>query len=711
VSAATGKTPRKNACRNLPCKVCGGTSRCSIGEDGYVLCYRSKGEVFGFVHYGPSKGDSQFHGYREESHPVVQEREREFQESRRRNSPPANGQHANATGPGPVDWGQRCREYQAHLTPTLRTELADALGLPEAVLSTLGTGYSDQHEAWAFPESAANGQILGISLRGRDGNKRMVTGSTRGLIVPTDWQTRGGDDSPLYLPEGASGTLAVTALGLAAVGRPNNVGGLEQLALLLKDFSRSRGIIVLADFDPKVKTGEWPGRDGAVKTATQLASRLGRPVGWGFPPDASQTQKDSRDWATKLKALDPTLSDAWSDAGDEFRERVGAQVQTVQPEAAPEEPSPGKAPAYAFRVLDSAAFAVNDYMPRWLVRSILVRGQPSVFGGPRKSLKTSLLEDLALSLGSGHPFLGAFAVAGPARVALLSAESGGWALQETGRRVARAKGIDLAAADVLWGFELPQLASREQVAALADGLRQNKVEVAILDPLYLALLAGPAAAEVRAENLYSIGPLLLSVAKACLDVGCTPILCHHAKKHAGYEPLDLDALAYSGIAEFARQWLLVSRREAYQPGTGTHHLHLNVGGSVGHGGLWAVDVDEGQLGEDFSGRQWAVRVSTASAARQEERDSKQQEKRQQAAERDAEDDNALLAALDGLDPRQEGAVSNKVRLASGLSKDRFQRALHRLCVRKVVETMSVWARKGNNAKQSAEGVRRVAEEA
>src|SRR5262249_47688255 len=52
-------------------------------------------------------------------------------------------------------------------------------------------------------------------------------------------------------------------------------------------------------------------------------------------------------------------------------------------------------------LIDSAAFAAAEYRLDWLVRDILVAGQPAVLGGQFKSLKTTILIDLVLSLGAG----------------------------------------------------------------------------------------------------------------------------------------------------------------------------------------------------------------------------------------------------------------------------------------------------------------------
>jgi hypothetical protein len=69
----------------------------------------------------------------------------------------------------------------------------------------------------------------------------------------------------------------------------------------------------------------------------------------------------------------------------------------------------------------------------------------------------------------------------------------------------------------------------------------------------------------------------------------------------------LEDLAFAGIQEFARQWVLVNRETAYRPGNGQHQFLLNIGGSSGHSSLWRAEINEGTTKEDGTGgKDWDV---------------------------------------------------------------------------------------------------------
>ena len=356
--------------------------------------------------------------------------------------------------------------------------------------------------------------------------------------------------------------------------------------------------------------------------------------------------------------------------------------------------------------IDSFALAGLDNKPMWLVQRMFVSGQPVIIGGPRKTLKTSLAIDLAISLASGTPFLGKFEVYQRQRVAVFSGESGDWTIRETAMRICASKGISLAALGnmLLWQFSLPQLGVPADLEALRAGLKAAGVNVLILEPLYLCLLAG---IDADASNLYKIGPLLMAIAKMCASIGVTPILCHHATKHSEVgQPLDLDKLAYSGIAEFARQWLLISRREEFVPGE-PHKLILSGGGSCGQSGLWAVDVDEGELGEDFEGRTWDVSVGTFTEAKDAEAEAKIDAKDAVFDKRGKHDEVSLLTALSQLSSNGEAVAYSRVRDLAGIPKDRMGQAFERLIVAGAVQRVEVEVSRGKAGTRTVVGMQKT----
>jgi hypothetical protein len=186
------------------------------------------------------------------------------------------------------------QKYAEAISEVQLQELAGELGLPTKALSALDVGWCEESRAYSLPERDTNRRVVGIGLRSLDGNKWMVTGSNRGLYLPDGWRERKG---PILIGEGASCTAALTAMGLAGIGRPNAGGGAKQLAELLCDIPKKRMIIVLGENDAK-STGDWPGRDGAIVVTTELITALGRQVRWALPPDGF---KDVREWLQNQK--------------------------------------------------------------------------------------------------------------------------------------------------------------------------------------------------------------------------------------------------------------------------------------------------------------------------------------------------------------------------------------------------------------------------
>src|SRR5262249_31972314 len=155
--------------------------------------------------------------------------------------------------------------------------------------------------------------------------------------------------------------------------------------------------------------------------------------------------------------------------------------------------------------------------------------------------------------------------------------------------------------------------------------------------------AGHARGGDAARNLFEMGLVLSRFAAACLGVGVTPVILHHANRSIDPgEPMELHHLSGSGFAEYCRQWLLVGRRRPFR-GDGRHELWLTVGGSAGQAGQYALDVDEGTVGDDFGGRRWQVAVRTAHDERREVAAGRERERRSKTDAERQEDDAAVLA--------------------------------------------------------------------
>jgi hypothetical protein len=245
--------------RSSPCLVCGGDHKCSRGRDGLIICGRRSGPQPGFVDLGAAKGDPQFNLYRTVDDPVLLDSERTGQ------VPP---EPSDSTPP--VDWPALAKQLAGNLTPALADELREQLGLPRLALDALpGIGYDG--EAWTFPETDSESRIIGIVQRFRDRRKKAMFGSKRGLTVPKDWSER---ETPLYIVEGQSDTLALSLCAVSCIGRPSNAQGGELLAELLADFPRDRPIVVILNCAPTLEERASGRKQVAADIALATIRRL-----------------------------------------------------------------------------------------------------------------------------------------------------------------------------------------------------------------------------------------------------------------------------------------------------------------------------------------------------------------------------------------------------------------------------------------------------
>ncbi len=338
-------------------------------------------------------------------------------------------------------------------------------------------------------------------------------------------------------------------------------------------------------------------------------------------------------------------------------------------------------------LLTSAEFDAAAYRQEFLIKDVLVAEQPCVIGGRSKVCKTGVAVDLVVSLGSGTPFLGHFATK-PCRVAFWSGESGAATLQGKARRCAEARGVALADCSVFWAFDLPKLGRGDHLAAMAGLVQAHSLDVIVVDPLYLSLLEGDESG--KPSDLFFMGSKLLPLSELGQATGCTIVLLHHFRKsNAGNhddEQVALEELSQSGVAEWARQWLLLARRSAFQH-DGRHELWMRCGGSAGHAGLYGVSIDEGTVDENFDGRRWEVEVQPGheiiAATRTQRKSARDEAKR----EKEEADQRAVVDALSKL-PRGEGAFPARLRALTGIANERLRRAIELLIGQGVVEPCS-----------------------
>jgi hypothetical protein len=341
---------------------------------------------------------------------------------------------------------------------------------------------------------------------------------------------------------------------------------------------------------------------------------------------------------------DQLLRAAWADLDDLRKEHNNAKPK--------------------FPLITALELATAQFVLNYLIDRVLVEKQPCILGGPKKSLKTTLAILFAIHIALGIELFGKFGVSRSRRVLVCSAESGMATIQETAHRICASLGVNLAEVEnLVFTSNVPKPNDAASWAEFRAAVEESGAEVLILDPFY-RMFDGDGQ-----ESIFKMGAVLGTIDDLCQELGVTLILCHHLKTSRlnQFAPAELDDLAYAGCAEYFRQWLLLSRREAYQPGSGHHALWLTIGGSAGHNSLWAIDIDEGRS-DDLGGRRWATSIQRYDEARDAAEQRKADAKSAKAEQQHEADATAICRLLA---KHPQGRTKTYIRDHCGVSGRRF----------------------------------------
>jgi RecA-family ATPase len=168
----------------------------------------------------------------------------------------------------------------------------------------------------------------------------------------------------------------------------------------------------------------------------------------------------------------------------------------------------------------------EDNAQRWLVEGLWGSSSVGVIGGAPKCAKTWLGLDMAVSVATGTPCLGKYAVPEPGPVLVYLAEDALPIVRERVQGMARHRGLDLAGVEIhVITAPLLRLDRDRDRARLWETARRLRPRLLLLDPL--VRLHG-----VDENNAGEVAELLAYFRSLQRQLDLSVLLVHHTRKNA-----------------------------------------------------------------------------------------------------------------------------------------------------------------------------------
>ena len=320
-------------------------------------------------------------------------------------------------------------------------------------------------------------------------------------------------------------------------------------------------------------------------------------------------------------------------------------------------------PKPTFAGIDISELSIHaDSDVDWLVDGVFSSDQPTLFGAKSKCLKTTQLVDLAVALGSGSDWLGAFKISKPRRVLFITGESNYRAISRRLLKAAMSRGYgldDLKGMVRVEAMNFPKLPNLEHCVAVEATVKKYNIDVVIVDPLYRGIPA-----DLDTNRMAQVGDAIVTFAKWCQPASL--IISHHVTKMAARtlgSPPDLEDLTGAGIAESCGNWWLVGRNEKYA-WDWKHDLCVSFGGR---------DEQAGGRRILFNEQTWSAEVSNLHefiGEQQEAAERAKEDAKRQSDDRKAESARASIQRT----MRGQTALSkSEIEARSGVPQKLFRR--------------------------------------
>jgi AAA domain len=177
-------------------------------------------------------------------------------------------------------------------------------------------------------------------------------------------------------------------------------------------------------------------------------------------------------------------------------------------------------------VVRVGAIASDEIAERWLVEELWCARSVGVIGGAPKCAKTWLGLDMALSVATGTPCLGKYAVPEPGPVLIYLAEDALLVVRERVEGMARHRGLDLdqVEIDVITAPVLRLDQDRDRTR-LWETIRRLRPRLLLLDPL--VRLHG-----IDENRAGEVAELLAYFRSLQRQLGLSVLLVHHTRKNS-----------------------------------------------------------------------------------------------------------------------------------------------------------------------------------